>query len=505
VNSTNVSLRLSANSQVVAATVTLRGDRTIRIVPAAALNPSLGYFYQVTTGLRDTTALAPQNLYQAFFTTGTTADTGSPQVLSVTPPNATGEIGANAPVRVRFSEPINPLSINSATIQVRDGSTPIVPVTFSFSNGNRDISMLTVGLLPAGRALTLNVAGVEDLSGNAVVVSNTTFSTAASLDTLSPLVIYRDPFPSATAVPVNVPAQLAINEPIDPVTVGTETYAVYDSVSGQRVNGTYSVDAGRRLISFVPTAPWTASRRFDVYYNGGITDLSGNGLNGGSHSFTTSAASDTTAPAVTRTSPANGLTNVPSNARISIQFSEPIQGASIDGVTMAQGSVPLQITRSLSAGNTLLTITPPALLTPGVAFTITITGVRDLAGNAMSAPVSVGFTSGPGPDLVRPAILAFVPAQAATAVPKNSTVSVTFNDRLDPFSISTSEFYVVVNSTGVVHPGTFTVAADGLSATWTPTADMPANTLMRVYMSGATDLAGNVITNGTSVTFTTAP
>ena len=505
VNSTNVSLRLSANSQVVTTTVTLRGDRTIRIVPAAALNPSLGYFYQVTTGLRDTTALAPLNLYQAFFTTGTAADTALPQVLSVTPPDATTEIGANAPVRVRFSEPVNPLSINSSTIQVRDGTTPVVPVTFAFSNGNRDISLLPVALLPAGRALTLNVAGVEDLSGNAVVASITTFTTAVSLDPVSPSVIFRDPFPGATGVPVNVPVLLAINEPIDPVTVGADSFSVYDSISGQRVTGTYSVDTGRRLISFVPSAPWTASRRFDVYFNNGITDLSGNGLNGGSHSFTTTAAPDTTAPTVSRTSPANGITNVPVNTDIQIQFNEPVQGASLEGITMSQGSAPLQITRSLAAGNTLLTITPPALLAPGVAFTVTVAGVRDLAGNVLASPVAIGFTTGAGADLVRPSILSFVPAQGATAVAKTSTVVVTFSERMNPFTISPSQFYVIVNNTGVVHAGTFTVAANGLSATWTPTADMPANTLMRTYMTGAADLVGNVIVNGTSITFTTAP
>lgn len=501
VNQTNVSLRFSQNNQVVPSTVSLRGDRVIRIRPSAALNASFGYYYQVTTAIKDTSGQSPASLFQQFFTTGAAADNAQPQVLSITPPDDATGIGINAPIRVRFSEPVNPLTVSSTTMQVKNGSTVLGPMNLSFANGNRDISIVPYGILPASATISVVVSGVQDPSGNDVVASTTTFDTAAGLDSTNPAVLRRDPPPAATNVPVNSPINLLVDEPVDPVTVGPDTFAAYDSANGQRINGTYSVSTNRRQITFVPATPFPASRRIDVYFNNGITDLSGNGLNGGSHSFTTSAASDAAAPSVARLSPADGLTSVPTNALIQIEFSEPVQGSTVDSVTLKQGATTLNITRSLSNGNQLLTLTPPALLSPGTAYTITITGVRDLANNAMASSITRTFTTGAGPDLVSPTVTSSVPANNALAVSRAASIQVNFSERMSPLSFNSSTFYLVVNNTGATVPGTIAVAADGRSATFTPASDMPASTVMRFYPYGVTDLVGRPL--NTTFVFTT--
>jgi hypothetical protein len=53
-------------------------------------------------------------------------------------------------------------------------------------------------------------------------------------------------------------------------------------------------------------------------------------------------------------------------------------------------------------------------------------------------------------------------------------------------------------------PGTASLSADGLTATFTPTAALSASTSYYIYFFNATDLAGNAV-NGFYTFFTIGP
>ena len=120
----------------------------------------------------------------------------------------------------------------------------------------------------------------------------------------------------------------------------------------------------------------------------GITDLVGNGVNFFQSSFATGAVSDTDNPAVIAVSPQNGAAGVPLNARISVQFSEPMSSVSMESnpvvVTPAGGS-PIAGTLSISADHTIMMLTPNSPLNANSSYTVSVSGVQDVSGNVAPA------------------------------------------------------------------------------------------------------------------------
>jgi len=114
-------------------------------------------------------------------------------------------------------------------------------------------------------------------------------------------------------------------------------------------------------------------------------------------------SSDTTPPTVISVSPLNGTKGVPASATITLNFSEPMDKASVSSALTITGLVAGDLGLSWNSNATSLTISPISGLTyatgqaPGFAaktYTITVgTGARDLVGNAMTAAFSSNFAT----------------------------------------------------------------------------------------------------------------
>jgi hypothetical protein len=506
VNSTNVLLRQNTGGQpVVLSTVSLvRGGRVIRLVPNAPLAVSTSHFTQVTTGIKDLQGMSPTFVSNFFFTTGTGTDNTSPQVLSVSPPNGAMNVGVNAQIRVRFDEPINPLTVTGATIAVSAPGHTAMPSTISFSNNDREVLIVPHSPLPEATLMMLTVDGVEDVAGNAVLLHTTQFTTRSGPDVTAPQVLRTNPFNGAAEVPVNTVISVELNEPIDPVTVNSNSFIVRDNVTFNNLTGSISISADGRTISFLPDAPLAVGRSHSVLLSfQGIQDLAGNSLSGGNFSFTTSFAADTVGPQVLAVSPANGLTQVPINAQVMIVFDEPIQAQSIDQVTLSAGATTVAVTRAFSNSNRILTLTSTVPLNATTLYTLNITGVRDLAGNNLLTPITSSFTTSAGADLVRPQISGSNPINGASGIATNTTVTITFSERINPLTVNSNTFRVFPSSTGVAIAGTISVAADGRSASFSPSVALSNSTLFFIQAFGINDLTTQEI-NFFQSSFTTA-
>ena len=109
-----------------------------------------------------------------------------------------------------------------------------------------------------------------------------------------------------------------------------------------------------------------------------------------------STGADTTAPTITQRTPAPGATNVPRNTNVNVQFSEPMNPATIDSSTVrlrkqgAGSDVPANVTY---VGNTA-TIDPNADLDPSAVYNVTVAGtVTDANGNQLGADDTWSFTT----------------------------------------------------------------------------------------------------------------
>jgi YD repeat-containing protein len=491
VNTTTVSLvqDVCCTFPAVPSTVSLiNGGTAIQITPNAPLAANTTYFVQINTGLQGTNGLAlPFTQNPVFFVTGAGTDTVAPAIVSVSPPNGSVNVGDNAEVRVVFSKPINPLTVNGTTIQLTGGGTTAVPDSISFGNNNQSVLLVPHAPLPDNTLMTLAISGVTDVAGNAVAPQTTTFTTGTGPDVVAPAVVNTNPFSGAVNVPVNTPIQLQISEPIDPGTVNKNTLFIDDGFTGQEVAGSYSVSADGRTINFLPGAPLAVSRTFIVFFaNRGITDLSGNVLSCAvlcDFSFTTGTTANTTGPSVVGVSPANGLTGVPINAQVVVKFSEPVDELTTNQVTLSSGGTVNVISR-LSNANQTLTLVPVVPLNTNTTYTISVTGVQDLSGNALTAPSTTTFTTGTGADLTPPVVTTVSPANQAGGVPTNAVIQLQFSKRVDPLTVTTADFLVLPQATGIPIPGTIAVSADGLTATFTPNPALDPSTNYFIEATG---------------------
>jgi len=500
VNTTTVSL-LQGGSTVVPTTLSLVGGGTIvQLTPNASLTANTSYTVQLTTGLLGTNGLpdgvdAPGTVLS--FTTAAGADTMNPTVTLVSPPNGSVNVGDNANIRVRFSKAINPLSVSGSTITISGGSVTQMPYTVSFIS-TQEVLIVPYTPLPDATQMTLTISGVTDVAGNAVVAQTTQFTTGTGPDVTIPVVVSANPYSGESNVPLNATIQLQVNEPVDPGTVNSSTFTVRDSTTSQTVVGSYSVSVDGQTISFVPSVPLAVSRNYTVSFVFaffGITDVAGNRMSAtnsslSNFSFTTGTTSNTTQPQVIGVSPANGLTGVRINAQVVIQFNEPVDALTVNQVTLSGGGT-VNVTRTLTNGNQTLVLVPVVPLITSTSYTLTITGVQDIAGNSLGAPVTTGFTTGTVADLTPPTVLSVNPATSATGVLTTAVVQLQFSKRVDPLTVSNSTFFLFPSSTSQLIPGTITVSTNGLTATFTPAAPLAISTSYQLNAtSGVTDLEG---------------
>jgi hypothetical protein len=164
-----------------------------------------------------------------------------------------------------------------------------------------------------------------------------------------------------------------------------------------------------------------------------------------------------------------------------------------------QGTTAVAGTVSYVNGTSVFT--PTDNLAPLTTYTATIsTGAKDLAGNALTSDISWTFTTGVAPDTTAPVLLVTGPADAATNVRLDRTVTASFSEVMDASTISTNTFTLMQGTTPVAG----TVSYFDGTATFTPTDNLaPLTTYTATISAGAKDLAGNALTSDISWTFTT--
>lgn len=165
-------------------------------------------------------------------------------------------------------------------------------------------------------------------------------------------------------------------------------------------------------------------------------------------------------------------------------------------VTLSANGTPVAVTQSFNNGNQTLILTPVVPLNPSTGYTLSIAGVKDVAGQLMSTPQTSTFTTGTGADLIAPTVTTVSPVSGATGVPTNTVVQLQFSERVDALTVNSGTFFLINNNTGLAVAATITVAADGMSATLTPSAALSSSTGYTVEGCGITDLVGQQLCFG---------
>ena len=361
-------------------------------------------------------------------------------------------------------------------------------------------------------------------------------------DTTPPTIASAFPANGAAAVPTNTTLSITFSEAMLPssVTANTtdtnctlgsvqvSTSAAFGAGSCILMAGAPVASGGNKVFTLTPAANLAATTVHFIRVTTTVTDAAGNALATQfqqAAGFTTSAGADVTPPTVTSTNPLNAATAIAPGTSVSVTFSEAMNpttlttntaGSACSGSfqvssTAFASCVQMSVTPVASGGNTVFTITPTAALADLTTYQIRITtGVQDAAGNALAGvfTTAAGFTTA---DTTAPTVSSTVPANAATGVAVASTVAVTFNEAMNPATLTT-------NTAGTACSGTFQVSSDSFTTcvqmaaapvptvgntvfTVTPSSALGSATTYRIRITtGAQDAAANAL----AAAFTTA-
>ncbi|KAA0256613.1 MAG: hypothetical protein EDX89_00500 [Acidobacteria bacterium] len=357
-----------------------------------------------------------------------------PVVVSTNPVDGAANVPASQSVTVVFSEPVSPAGnwirvvcptsgIHDTTSGVVIGSGTIFTLdpTVDFAGG--EVCQATVF---AALVTDLDTADPPDgMPADHVF----TFTVDAA-----PAVVSTFPPDGATSVPRNVTLTVGFSEPVN-------LLSAWFSASCDTGSTPYVFGPATSVVTGGPTA-WTIDPNSDIppgvgpctvtVFAAAVTDLDPADppdQMAADHVFTFGLDD---APFVTATDPVDSAV-APVSTNVLVTFSEPVAvaGAWLQVFCSTSGTFD-PFNSVVSGGPTTFALDPPVDLSPGdICFaTVTASLVTDLdtadPPDAMAADVSWGFTTD-----TAPFVSSTLPANGATGVPTDTTVSVTFSETVD--------------------------------------------------------------------------
>jgi hypothetical protein len=315
-------------------------------------------------------------------------DTVPISIASVSPADGATNISTTAPqIGVTFSEPADPNTVNTSSLQLLSGNSNVnTSVTLSADK-------LSATITPAGRlaqqtAYTIVVNGIQDLEG--LPLLNQFQSRFTTADETPPGVAAILPAGGATEVSLETKIDITFDEPLDRSQSLTDVIVLSDNTApGVPLAGAFERDATGRIVTFRPGAALTDSSRYTVTVNG-QRDPSGNVQTQAYTSvFTTH---DSTAPVVDPL-PIDGTSVRNYKPTITATYHDNVSGINTASVVLTLDNT--NVTTHATVTGNQVTYTPQASLSGG-SHTISVR-VADNGGN-LSAVRTATFTidnSGP--------------------------------------------------------------------------------------------------------------
>lgn len=345
-----------------------------------------------------------------------------PTVTAVTPSNNATGVASNTTINAAFTEPMAPIT-GSASFTVTCTAPCVSPTGSVALDTTKRIATFTASAALTPLTLyTATVTGATSLATGLALAApyQWRFTTGSTPDTTRPNVTLTVPAtttPGPTAnVPSNTTITAAFSEAMAPTSITTPgTFTVTCAAPcTSPVVGTVNYDVGSHTALFTPSTALSNGTTYTATISTAATDLAGNALAGNQAplpaasdyiwAFTTTTP-DTTPPTVTLENPADNATNVPLNSAVNATFSEAMDPSTLSTSTFTLQvsgppiGTPLSGTVTYNAATHVATLTPALALIANTTYTATLTGPKDLAGNALApgvVPNPWTFTTGTG-------------------------------------------------------------------------------------------------------------
>ncbi len=443
---------------------TLPGNATtFTLQPTAPLPASTAC--TVTVVASHVTDVAHGNLMEANYAFTFTSDT-PPSVTATTPANGATGVDPAADLTVTFSQPVS-ASASSFTLACPTGTPEAFTVPTASPATTFTLHPTSPLPTPVTCTVTVLAAQVADAAG-----THPTANFAWSFTT-APAPTVTSTTPANGAVNVSPSATVTVNFS-ESVNV-TGTAFKLECPSGTPVAFTVAPASPAASFVLTPSAPLpTGVTCTATVVASQVTSVSTNQHLGADDvvSFTID-----TPPTVTSTVPANGASGVDPATTVTVTFSKQV---SVTGTAFGLNcGSPVAFTVTPASPATAFTLHPTSPLPAGATCTLTVTATQvtdTSAGQQMAADFSASFSVH-----TAPSVTSVTPANGATNVPLNSTVTIAFSESV---SVTGTAFKLECPS-GTPVAFTVTPASPATTYTLHPTANLPGGTACTVTVVAA--------------------
>ncbi|HFE38724.1 MAG TPA: hypothetical protein ENK06_09975 [Gammaproteobacteria bacterium] len=268
INSTSFYLT-DTNGTRIDGSINYAGD-SITLMPDNDLDFSKSYIATVTADVADMAGNTLGLVHSWPFTTGAKTDLLPPEVTSTIPLDGNPTI-VSFPVTINFDKNMDPVSLNTATLLLRDDAGTAISGTVSTTPSSA--IFLPRSDLNYDTQYTMTVTtGVRDISKIHLQTDYSwNFRTSEEPSKAPPFVISVSPAPGEAKVRLTSSLNVIFSEPIDCTTVTSDSFTLINA--SNPVAGTISCDAANKTASFTPNEALATDSNYQASLSSDIKDF----------------------------------------------------------------------------------------------------------------------------------------------------------------------------------------------------------------------------------------
>jgi hypothetical protein len=537
VTASSFTLEPSGGAAVAASVSYDAATRSAILTPAAPLDFSTTYTARLSTAITTTDGVPLTEPFTWSFTTAASAP-APPTVTDRTPAPGATDVVVTTPVTATFSRDMDAATITSATFTLTTGSTAVSAVV-TYDPATRVAQLLPASRLGYSTTYDARLDGTIHAADGTPLAGAVTWSFTTGDPPPAPTVTSTSPADGSTynARSSNVTATFSRN--MDPATLTAASFTLRRS-DGSSVAGAVSYDATTRTATFDPSNLLAGGKTFTARIDTTARAADGAALSAPvSWTFVTAACPCSLFSALDQPAQQNlptqdgrsgtGPWSYELGVKVKVDqpmrltairfFKSSLETGSHTGRLWSVGTGEISnvpFATETASGWQEQTLSSQPLLQPGIVYVVSVnanayfglTGAG-LAGEVVSGPLRTvadgrngvyGSSAGvfpteswnsanyyvdldvvPDGDPANPGVTGVAPADGATGVSRNATVSATFSRSVDPETVNGSTFTVSGPSGAVA--GTVSYEDATKTGTFTPAAPLAYTTVYTARVS----------------------
>lgn len=431
-------------------------------------------------------------------------------LVSSQPADGAIQVDPGAPLVLQFDGAVSIQSLFDGDTWLRiEGDDQDIPGTFFTGPQAGQVTFTPLASLLSSTRYTLQLSALT-ADSNWRLLDEKVRITFRTLDNESPRVgPAASTLDGSSAVDRDAPLEVIFSEPLDPITVCCSSVALVDHTDAPWPVVASSDGA---VVRVTPEIPLPGASAFTLRIQGGPTgvmDEVGNALNSTwEASFVTEADGTAPLPAEAWPGLTGTTTNVAPEASLWIRFDDAIdQNSAVAAVTLEDPSNnPVAHTRHWSSDRKTLAVTPNSPLNGSGTFALRVsTGLADISGNPLAAPLTAQFTL--GADTADPVLQRTRPVDGEQRATPHAVLEADFSEPLAGHSVTLASV-TLVDGDGTPVAGTAALEDSNRRIVFDPAAPLDVSTDYTFTVVGGalgvTDLAGNPLPSDLTVSFRTS-